>query len=59
MNSYHKFLIKNRIYCEYGHGGHLERGTEVIKIDGRDTVVCSFHSYKPKKKEPYAETKPK
>lgn len=48
MNPYHKFIIKQRIYCEHeGCRMKLERATKVVKRHGKEIVVCDWHSYQP------------
>lgn len=49
MNPYHKFIIKNRIYCQHeGCRMKLERATKVVKRHGKEIVVCDFHGYTPR-----------
>ena len=43
---YHEFLIKHRVYCEFGSGFKLclEYASTVRNLNGRDTVFCSEHA---------------
>jgi hypothetical protein len=43
-SAFHRWLIKHRIYCERGNGGHLAPATQVIQQDGHDICVCDFHA---------------
>lgn len=45
MNPFHRFLIKRRIYCELCDG--LNRATRVIRVNGKDRVVCDWHAAGP------------
>jgi len=44
-NPYHKFLLKNRIYCEHpGCLDTLTHATTVVNFNGRDEVRCDDHA---------------
>jgi len=44
MNPYHRFLMKNRIYCESrGCLDTLTHATNVLNVNGRDTCLCDEH----------------
>ena len=40
---FHRWLIKQRIYCEHNQCG-LTPATHVVKINGRDEVRCDLHA---------------
>ena len=43
MTAFHRWLIRQRIYCEHNQCG-LTRATHVVKINGRDEVRCDQHA---------------
>ena len=42
QTSYHRFLIKHRIWCEKCTS--LTAATQVVNINGRDEVRCDEHA---------------
>jgi len=46
QTSYHRFLIKHRVYCEHETYWNFcyQLGTTVEKVNGRDTVLCHEHA---------------
>lgn len=50
MNPYHSWLIRMRKWCEHeGCLTKLERATTVVNRNGKDLVMCDWHSrtYRP------------
>lgn len=44
MNSFHKFLLKHRRYCEKCSIMTLTPATEVIRENGHNIAVCKIHA---------------
>lgn len=48
MNPFHAWLIRQRRYCEHpACFDKLSRAVKVVRRNGRDIVVCKWHSYGP------------
>jgi hypothetical protein len=43
LESYHAFLLRNRVYCEHPSCGLTEAVT-VENVNGRDTCLCETHA---------------
>ena len=48
MTPYEKFLIKQRVYCDYSDANHvcMNKGTHVVTIRNHHDVRCNEHSVK-------------
>jgi hypothetical protein len=62
MTAYHKWLVKQRRYCE--HRGCLDKlspAVSVVNVNGKDLVMCDWHArIKPPKNDqpPYNDFNP-